>query len=79
MAWDDGEIDGERIWETGYDVSFQGEGTSVENYRVPSWGEALALARSRTSWVMVSPEWDQGRYYWAGEGPAPSDVPTLPT
>ena len=51
MVWDDGEIDGERIWETGYDVSFQGEGTSVENCRVPSLGGALALARSRTSWV----------------------------
>jgi hypothetical protein len=37
VAWDDGEIDGEGIWETGYDVSFQGEGSSVENYRVASW------------------------------------------
>ncbi len=78
VAWDDGEIDGERIWETGYDVSFQGDGSSVENHRVTSLAEALALSHSRTSWVMVRPEWDQGRYYWAGDGPCPLDVPTLP-
>lgn len=53
MVWDTGEIDSERIWETGCGVSFQGERSSVENYRAPSLGEALALARSRTSWVMV--------------------------
>jgi hypothetical protein len=28
---------------------------------------------------MVRPEWDLGRYYWAGDGPCPLDVPTLPT
>ena len=77
VVWDDGEIDGERIWETGYDVSF-GRRILVENHRVPLLAEALALSHSRTSWVMVRPESDPGRYYWAGDGPCPLDVPTLP-
>lgn len=39
---------------------------------------ALEWARSGAGSVIVRPEWDEGTYYWAGEGPPSAAWPLLP-
>jgi hypothetical protein len=73
IAWDADTFDGIPHGDRAYDVSFQGPGPAVDNHRVAALDAALALARSRTDWIMVRPAWDSSRYYWAGGGPIPSD------
>ncbi len=74
IAWSDDGLDGVAATSGCYWLSFQDtESESVENHELATLDEALALARGRTDWVMVRPEWDADTYYWAGPDDRPDD------
>jgi hypothetical protein len=60
-----------------YGLSMQGSPANPDIYEVgddtPDIAVALAWARDRSEWIVIRPEWDPGRYYWAGTGVPPDD------
>ena len=69
IAWDEGRYVG--YW----DLEPDGPPTQLEQMpESMSAPEALAWGRARAERVMIRPQPDPGRYYWAGLGPPPGQT-----
>jgi hypothetical protein len=76
LAWDD-----DWHWYWGYwELSPDGPPTVLEHCpSSPDATEVVEWGHARTPVVVIRPESDPGRHYWAGLGPRPDRCKDLPT